>query len=80
MRRNVMHIDMSEQLRDALRFAAARDGLAPSQKARQILQQQMYRTMQSREFLEHCRLAGLNPTGDAYALVAPQEDTDDDKA
>jgi hypothetical protein len=77
MARNVMHIDMSEQLRDALRFAAARDGLAPSQKARQILQQQMYRTMQSKEFLEHCSLAGLPLASGEDALGALREDTTD---
>lgn len=77
MRRNVMHIDMSEQLRDALRFVAARDGLAPSQKARQILQQQMYRTMNSKEFLEHCKLAGLNTAADMDALGALDEEPAD---
>lgn len=57
-------ITISEQLQEAIRFAAMRDGLAPSTKARQILTQQLTRTMESPAFLEHAGRIGLSNNPD----------------
>lgn len=52
MARYQINVTVGERLREAVLFVAARDGLAPSTKIRQILSQQLMRTMQSSEFLD----------------------------
>jgi len=44
---------MDERLREAILFAAQRDGMTGSGKIRQILTQQMARTMESTDFRAH---------------------------
>jgi hypothetical protein len=46
-------VTVSEPLRQAVLFAAARDGMTPSSKIRQILTQQLTRTMESADFREY---------------------------
>lgn len=64
MDRSVLHISMDELLLAAIRFAAQRDGLAPSQKARQALMQAFQRTMESQAFLEYASEIGLGSIPD----------------
>lgn len=80
MRRYQLQISMGEGLLEAVRFAALRDGLAPSQKARQILQQQLYRTMRSQEFLDYCALRGVDDESQDPELLALIEGSADAKA
>jgi hypothetical protein len=74
-----LQISMGEGLLEAIRFAAARDGLAPSQKARQILQQQLYRTMRSQEFLDHCARTGTDAGSQDVRLVDARGIDDDEQ-
>jgi hypothetical protein len=64
-----LQISMGEGLLEAIRFAASRDGLAPSQKARQILQQQLYRTMRSQEFLDYCARVGADASDQDVRVI-----------
>jgi plasmid stability protein len=63
MMRDQINITLGERLKSALRFSAERDGLAVGTKARQILHQQLTRTMASAEFVEW--LAGQEDARDA---------------
>ncbi len=48
-----VNLTVDEQLKEAILFAAARDGLTASSKIRQILTQQLTRTIDSADFKEH---------------------------
>ena len=63
--RSQITISASYELMAAIRFAAMRDGLAPSTKARQILTQALRRTMDSAEFQQHWD--AIKDTGDQIA-------------
>lgn len=71
MARYQVNVTVGEQLREAILFVAAREGLAPSTKIRQILHQQLQRTIHSPEFAEHLlgqaarqrRIGGSNDGG-----------------
>lgn len=80
MARNVLHIDMPEQLLAAVRFAAARDSLAPSQKARQILMQALQRTMDSQAFQEHLAYLAGSRTSTPMIYGDQAEEASDVKA
>jgi hypothetical protein len=53
MGRYQVNLTVGEQLRSAILFAAMRDGMTPSAKIRSILTQQLRRTIDSPEFLDH---------------------------
>lgn len=53
MARSQITISAEPRLLAALRFAAMKDGLAPSTKGRQILYQALRRTMETPEFIRH---------------------------
>lgn len=53
MGRYQINLTMDERLREAILFAAQRDGMTGSGKIRQILTQQMARTMDSADFKQH---------------------------
>lgn len=53
MGRYQINLTMDEQLREAVLFSAMRDGMTGSGKIRQILTQQLTRTMQSVDFLDY---------------------------
>lgn len=55
MGRYQVNLTVGEQLRSAILFAAMRDGMTPSTKIRQILTQQLARTMASQDFLDHIK-------------------------
>lgn len=74
MRRYQLQISVDGPLLEAVRFAAARDGLAPSTKARQILAQQLQRTMASPDFIDH--LAYLAGTRTSTSLVYGEQAED----
>jgi plasmid stability protein len=63
MMRDQINVTLGERLKAALRFSAERDGISISTKARQILHQQLTRTMASAEFVEW--LAGQEGASDA---------------
>lgn len=65
MERSQITISASFELMAAIRFAAMRDGLAPSTKARQILAQALRRTMDSAEFRQYWD--AIQGTGDQIA-------------
>lgn len=53
MGRYQINVTVGERLRECILYVSARDGLAPSTKIRQILTQQLIRTMDSADFNEH---------------------------
>lgn len=53
MSRYQVNLTVGEELRSAILFSAMRDGMTPSSKIRQILTQQLRRTMDSAEFMDH---------------------------
>lgn len=55
MGRYQVNLTLGEQLRAAIRYTAMRDGIAPSTKIRQILTQQLARTIASAEFQQHLK-------------------------
>jgi hypothetical protein len=55
MSRSQITISAEPRLLACLRFAAMKDGLAPSTKGRQILHQALRRTMESDEFIKHIK-------------------------
>jgi hypothetical protein len=53
MARYQVNLTVDPRLRSAILFSAMRDGMTPSAKIRQILTQQLSRTMSSAEFADH---------------------------
>lgn len=53
MGRYQVNLTVDEQLKEAILFSAQRDGMTSSSKIRQILTQQLTRTMDSADFKEH---------------------------
>lgn len=63
MPRHQVTVCVDALLKEAVLFSAARDGLAPSAKIRQILTQQLARTIASADFQEHVTAQNVRACG-----------------
>jgi hypothetical protein len=67
-----VNLTVGEELRSAILFSAMRDGMNPSSKIRQILTQQLRRTIDSAEFQDH--LAAVKERAQAIEMDGPADD------
>lgn len=77
MRRWQIKISIDDRLLAGIRFAAQRDGLAPSVKARSILTQALSRTMATPEFARYWEAISPVETDPGFSGYIDVADPDD---